>query len=403
MKIAIIGGGAAGMFAAANIRQFHPDSQVTVFEKKQQLLAKVRVSGGGRCNLSHACCDIDELLTAYPRGASLLKRVFHQFDHHQTMEWFRERGLKLVTQDDGCVFPASQDAMSVVKLLIRQAEKNNVSLLLNHTITGIGIKDEGFELAEKNHEAPFIFDKLIITTGGSPSISGLEWLKACGHEIVAPAPSLFTFNVKDKAVTALMGLVVNQVNVSVTGTTFRSEGPLLITHWGFSGPAILKLSAFAARHLFDQHYNFSLRINWTGRHGEEEMKQQLEEISCKDRSKRVVNSRPQGIPQRLWEHMLLKAEVDPDQVWHNLGKKSLNILSGLLCNDHYAVSGKTTFREEFVTSGGISRKSVDMNSLESKVCRGIYFAGELLDIDGITGGYNLQAAWSTGYVAAMLK
>mgnify|MGYP000893363913 CR=1 FL=1 len=403
MKIAIIGGGAAGMFAAANIRQFHPDSQVTVFEKKQQLLAKVRVSGGGRCNLSHACRDIAELLTAYPRGATLLKRVFHQFDHQQTMEWFKERGLKLVTQDDGCVFPASQDAMSVVKLLIGQAEKNNVALLPNHTITGIGIKDEGFELTVKDHKKPFAFDKLIITTGGSRSISGLEWLKACGHEIVAPAPSLFTFNVKDKAVTALMGLVVNQVNVSVTGTTFRSEGPLLITHWGFSGPAILKLSAFAARHLFDQHYNFSLRINWTGRHGEEEMKQQLEEISHKDRSKRVTNSRPQGIPQRLWEHLLRKAAVDPDQIWQNLGKKSLNLLANLLCNDQYAVSGKTTFREEFVTSGGISLKSVDMNRLESKVCRGIYFAGELLDIDGITGGYNLQAAWSTGYVAAMLK
>lgn len=403
MNTAIIGGGASGMFAACNINSFHPDHTITVFEKKPQFLSKVKISGGGRCNLTHASASVADLLKSYPRGANSLKKVFHQFSHQQTMQWFESRGLKLVVQDDGCVFPASQNAMSVVNLLMQQATLNNVRLQPISEIVALTPADNRFELQLKDKEKSLLFDRVIVTTGGIPSLSGFEWLRATGHEIIPPAPSLFTFKLGGNTLTSLSGNVINPVRVSIAGTHFTADGPLLITHWGLSGPAILKLSAFGARHLYEKKYCFKIRINWTGIRNEEEIRQQLSNIRQQNSTRKVVNSRLEGLPARLWEHMLFTVGISEDQKWEHIGNKSLNQLTNRICNDEYAVNGKTTFREEFVTSGGISLQSVNMNTLESKVCPGLYFAGEVLDIDGLTGGFNLQAAWSTGYVASMLQ
>ena len=403
MNTAIIGGGASGMFAACNINSFHPDHTITVFEKKPQFLSKVKISGGGRCNLTHASASVADLLKSYPRGAKSLKKVFHQFSHQQTMQWFESRGLKLVVQDDGCVFPASQNAMSVVNLLMQQATLNNVRLQPMSEIVALTPADNRFELQLKDKEKPLLFDRVIVTTGGIPSLSGFEWLRATGHEIIPPAPSLFTFKLDGNTLTSLSGNVINPVRVSIAGTHFTADGPLLITHWGLSGPAILKLSAFGARHLYEKKYCFKIRINWTGIRNEEEIRQQLSNIRQQNSTRKVINSRLEGLPARLWEHLLVATGISEDQKWEHIGSKSLNQLTNRICNDEYTVNGKTTFREEFVTSGGISLQSVNMNTLESKVCPGLYFAGEVLDIDGLTGGFNLQAAWSTGYVASMLQ
>lgn len=403
MNTAIIGGGAAGMFAACNINTFHPCHTITVFEKKPQFLSKVKISGGGRCNLTHASASVADLLKSYPRGANSLKKVFHQFSHQQTMQWFESRGLRLVVQDDGCVFPASQNAMSVVNLLMKHTLVNKVRLQPSSEIVALIPIGNGFELHLKDREKAVYFDRVIVTTGGIPSLSGFDWLKASGHEIIPPAPSLFTFKLEGNAITSLSGNVVNPVRVSIAGTHFTANGPLLITHWGMSGPAILKLSAFGARHLYEKKYCFKIRVNWTGILNEEDVRHQLNSIRKRDVTRKVVNSRPEGLPSRLWEYLLVTTGISEDQKWDQIGNKSLNQLANRICNDEYTVSGKTTFREEFVTSGGISLQCVNMSTLESKVCPGLYFAGEVLDIDGLTGGFNLQAAWSTGYVASMMQ
>ena len=408
MQIAIIGGGAAGFFAAITAKENYPNANVVIFEKSRKLLAKVKVSGGGRCNVTNGCDSIKELAAAYPRGGGPLKKALRTFDNKDAMQWFESRGVPLVVQDDGCVFPVSQDSQSIIDCFLQQAVKLRINI-----DTGMGVAaiqpviQSGSGKLElhfsKEGEAPEIFDKVIVTTGGSPKRKNLEWLENLGHKIEEPVPSLFTFNMPKESVTELMGIVVEKALVNIQGTKLKSDGPLLITHWGMSGPAILKLSAFGARLLSDRDYDFKIQVNWVNVPRHDVVMEDLQNIVESNPKKILSNIRPYSLPDRLWRYLLEKGDLPMDKKWSELGKKGLNKLVGVLTNDIYSVKGKTTFKEEFVTCGGVSLESVDMKTLQSKVCENLYFAGELLDIDGITGGFNFQAAWTTAFIAGKLN
>ncbi|MFO8000843.1 MAG: NAD(P)/FAD-dependent oxidoreductase [Marinilabilia sp.] len=403
MHIAIIGGGAAGFFSAIRAKETHPQSHVVIFEKKNRLLSKVQISGGGRCNVTNACPTIDALCDAYPRGGRSLKKLFHRFSNHDAMEWFRERGVPLVVQDDDCVFPRSQDAQSIVDVLLNEARKHQVEIRKNTPVTALKPAGSQWQVVvAQDQDHPALFDKVIVTTGGSPRKAGLEWLETQGHKIEPPVPSLFTFHMPKEPVTRLAGIVADHARAGIQGTKFRSGGPLLITHWGMSGPAILKLSSYAARHLSEVGYHFTLQVNWTGETGREQVAATLAELAQTHPRKMLANIRPFNLPERLWLYLLDKCGLPPDKKWGETGRKGLNKLANHLINDEYTVSGKATHKDEFVTCGGVSLKSVDLKTMQSKVCPNLYFAGEVLDIDAITGGFNFQAAWSTGFVAGEL-
>ena len=403
MKIAIIGGGAAGFFAAITAKENYPDTRVIIFEKSQQLLSKVKISGGGRCNLTHACESVDELCNACPRGGKKLKKAFHIFNNKDAIAWFESRGVPLVIQHDNCVFPVSQDSQSIIDCFLKETKKLGIEIKTGAEIKAIRQSGEHLELEfSKIENATEIFDKVIVTTGGSPERSGLQWLEALGHKIEAPVPSLFTFNMPDERITRLMGVVAENSMVNIQGTKLRSAGPLLITHWGMSGPAIINLSSYGARMLSDLDYNFKVQVNWVNEQNNDRVAEQLQNIIVVHSGKILANYRPYSLPARLWDFLLEKCGLPAEKNWGELGKKGLNKLVNVLSNDEYSVSGRTTFREEFVTCGGVSLESVDLNTMQSKVCKNLYFAGEILDIDAITGGYNLQCAWTTGFIAGKL-
>ncbi len=403
MRIGIIGGGAAGFFSAIVAKENYPEAKVVIIEKSRQLLSKVKISGGGRCNLTNACHPQD-LYQAYPRGGRSLKKAFHLFNNENCVEWFESRGVPLVTQDDNCIFPVSQDSQSIIDCFLKECKRLGIEIQKGLAVKSIKPLGEQFELGfDTDNVMSGTFDKLIVTTGGSPKRKGLEWLEALGHKIEDPVPSLFTFNMPDESVTKLMGIVVENALVALPGTKLKSEGPLLITHWGMSGPAILKLSAFGARILSEKNYDFNILVNWVNQASNDAVVADLNKIIKENTNKILANYRPYALPDRLWQFLLERGDLSPQKRWGELGKKGLNKLLNLLTNDEYAVKGKTTFRDEFVTCGGVSLKSVDMASMQSKKCKNLYFAGEVLDIDAITGGYNLQAAWSTGFLAGQLK
>ncbi len=404
MNVAVIGGGAAGFFAAISVKENYPYANVVIFEKSQKLLSKVKVSGGGRCNLTNGCTSIKELCEAYPRGGKALKKAFHTFNTKHAMQWFESRGVPLVIQDDNCVFPASQNSQSIIDCFLQQARLLNIEIELGQGIKTIKPTGDRLELGFIDEgTASRIFDKVIIATGGCPQRKGLAWLERLNHKIEKPVPSLFTFNMPAEPVTELMGVVVENTLVSIQGTKLKSTGPLLITHWGMSGPAILKLSAFAARLLSERGYDFRIQVNWAGLQNCDVVMDDLKTIVSEHPNKLLPNIRPYFLPERLWRYLLKKGDLSETKKWGELGKKGLNRLVNLLTNDIYSVQGKTTFKEEFVTCGGVSLESVDFNTMQSRACKNLYFAGELLDIDGITGGYNFQAAWTTAYIAAKLN
>lgn len=404
MNVAVIGGGAAGLFAAIAAKENYPFAKVVIFEKTQQLLAKVKVSGGGRCNVTNGCTSITELSAAYPRGGKALKKAFHTFNTKHAMQWFESRGVALVTQEDNCVFPASQDSQSIIDCLLQQAKMLHVQIELGRGIQAIKPSDDRLELEFIDEGIPKrTFDKVIVATGGCPQRKGLRWLEKLHHKIEDPVPSLFTFNMPKEAITELMGVVVEDTLVGIQGTKLKTAGPLLITHWGMSGPAILKLSAFGARLLSEKGYEFQIQVNWAGVQDNQVVLDDLNAIIREHPHKLLPNIRPYSLPERLWRYLLKKTDMSETKVWGELGKKGLNRLVNLLTNDIYSVQGKTTCKEEFVTCGGVSWESVDVNTMQSKLCKNLYFAGELLDIDGITGGYNFQAAWTTAYIAARLE
>lgn len=402
MKIAIIGGGAAGFYAALSAKSHHPESQVTIYEKSDKLLSKVKISGGGRCNVTHACFNIGELVKFYPRGEKQLRKSFGVFNTNHTISWFNARGVELKAESDGRMFPITDDSQTIIDCLMKEARDLGVGIKLKSGIEKvIPQPDETLTLFFQNGETKLV-DKIIVATGGSSREKGFEWIKNLGHEVVEPVPSLFTFNMPQEKIKELMGVVVNPVQVRIQGTKLKSEGPLLITHWGMSGPAVLKLSSFGARVLNDLNYEFKVLIQWVGALSENEIRDKISEVEKDSAKKKIANANPFDLPKRFWEFLISKLELHADMIWDGMGKKNINRLVHLLMNDEYSVQGKTTFKEEFVTSGGIALNNVDFSTMQSKKCPNVYFAGEVLDVDGVTGGFNFQAAWTTGFIAGKL-
>lgn len=401
MEIGIIGGGAAGFFAALNAKENYPESTVVILEKTKKLLSKVSVSGGGRCNVTNACKSIAELSKAYPRGGKQLKKIFPQFNTIHIREWFECRNVPLYVQDDQRVFPVSNDSQTIIDCLLEEAYRLGIIIKKGANVNKIKPLGDQFYVYfdETNHS---VYDKVIVASGGSPKKKGLQWLADLGHKIEDPVPSLFTFNMPNEDIKKLMGVVVQNVTTKIQGGEFQGKGPLLITHWGMSGPAILVLSAFAARHLATKNYQFSLHINWTNEQNQAQINTALQDIIAKHGQKQLQNIRPYELPQRLWLFILEKVGYPLEQKWDEIGKKGVNKLIEVLSNDIYTVRGKTTFKEEFVTCGGVCLNDINMQTMESKKIRGLFFAGEVIDIDAITGGYNFQAAWTTGYIAGKL-
>ena len=379
MRTAIVGGGAAGFFLAINLKELCPQMEVTIFEKSKKVLAKVEVSGGGRCNCTNSFAAVHDLSQVYPRGHRLMKRLFKTFDYRAAYAWFERHGVRLVTQDDNCVFPASQDSHTIINLFLYEAKRHGIEIRTAQKI----------ESLEQLRDYDFI---AITTGGGTASMAGVPAIDA--------VPSLFTFSIADEALTALMGTVVEDATAFIPGTKLRASGPLLITHWGMSGPAILRLSSYAARELYDHQYQMPLAVNWLSKK-DPEILQELQAIIAQHPQKQITSIRPFGLPSRLWEYLTQKTLGErASNRWQNLNQKELNRLVNSLSNDSYQIAGRAPFKDEFVTCGGVSLDAVDPNTLESKTVSGLYFAGEVLDIDGVTGGFNFQAAWTTAYIVA---
>ncbi len=397
-NIIIIGAGAAGIFAAINAAIKNPKKQVIVLEKSSKLLSKVKVSGGGRCNVTNVCTDARELVKNYPRGSKKLVQAFTAFGTSDTVQWFLERGVKLKAEPDGRMFPVTDDSQTVIDCLLKECDKYKVKILTKTSVEKVEKTDGIFQL-HTNTGAVMECEKLLIATGGSNKVEAYHWLEKLGHTISPPVPSLFTFNLKDKAITALAGVSVPEAMVKIAGTKLSQKGPLLITHWGLSGPAVLKTSAWGARVLHEKDYTYTVLINWLSELKEPQAREQLELFQRENPLKKVVSNPPFQLPKRLWEYLALKAEIDPELRWNNFSGKKLNKLVNNLVCDEYEALGKTTFKEEFVTCGGIKLSEVNLQTMESRQCTGLYFAGEVLDIDGVTGGFNFQAAWTTAWLA----
>ncbi|MBN2809797.1 MAG: NAD(P)/FAD-dependent oxidoreductase [Deltaproteobacteria bacterium] len=403
MKIAIIGGGAAGFFAAIATKENYPEAQVVIFEKAEKILRKVKISGGGRCNLTNACPCLSELAKAYPRGEKSLKKAFQIFNNQDARRWFESRGVPLVIEDDNCVFPASQNSQSIIDCFLEQTGKLKIAIKIGRGVKAITPVADRLQLDFTDKDAPAeVFDKVIVATGGSPQKKGLAWLEKLGHKIEDPVPSLFSLMMANETITTLMGVVVENVSVTLQGSKLKAEGPLLITHWGMSGPVILKLSSLGARVLSASGYNTKIQINWVNQPNNDAVMETLDKIVTEHPNKFLINVRPYLLPDSLWRYLLAKREFSTSKPWRELGRKGLNKLVDILSNDVYTVSGKTSFKEEFVTCGGVSRESIDFKTMQSRVCKNLYFAGEVMDIDGITGGYNFQAAWTSAFIAAKL-
>ena len=383
MKTAIIGGGAAGFFLAINLKEMCPQMDVTILEGSQHVLSKVEISGGGRCNCTNSFQAVNDLQSVYPRGHRLLKRLFKQFDHRDAFEWFEHRGVKLTTQDDHCVFPQSQDSHTIIDLFLREAHRLGITVKTSHKVHSLS------ELIP--------YDFVAVTIGGKPKVDGLFWLQ---QPIEQPVPSLFTFTIEDSQLRSLMGTVV-QASAMIPGTKLRASGPLLITHWGMSGPCILRLSSYAARLLSESSYRQPLSINWTTLK-ENEVQQQLTAFCRQHAQKQLTTVRPFDLPQRLWTYLTERALSGRAHApWGSLNQKELNRLTNTLVNDTYQIAGRAPFKDEFVTCGGVSLSAVNPATLESRTHPHLYFAGEVLDIDGVTGGFNFQAAWTTAYAVAV--
>lgn len=397
--IIIVGGGAAGFFTAINIVEKNPKLKVAILERGKTVLEKVRISGGGRCNVTHACFVPNDLVKFYPRGEKELRGPFHQFCSGDTIEWFEKRGVKLKVEDDGRMFPISDSSQTIIDCFLSATQKLGIQIFTGHSVQSIfnpEVSGEDYWKVESNHET-FACQKLIMTTGSNPKI--WEMLNELGHTIVSPVPSLFTFNIKDARIKDLMGLSAF-AKVKVKNSKLEASGPLLITHWGMSGPGILRLSAWGARELFDKKYHFALQVNWLNEVTFEEALETLKELKQEHAKKSVSKKSPFDFPNRLWESLVLASDIDSEKKWSDLSKKQLNDLANQLTNGEFQVNGKSTFKEEFVTAGGIDLKEVNFKTMESKLQKNLFFAGEIVNIDAITGGFNFQNAWTSGFILA---
>lgn len=395
----IVGGGAAGFFCAVNASRMDPAMKVTIVEKSNKLLSKVRVSGGGRCNVTHACFDITEMSRNYPRGNNFVKKTFHQFFTTDTIKWFEERGVKLKAEKDGRMFPVTDSAQTVIDCLLREANKYGVEIWMNSEVRNIRSEAGQFriELSDFRH---LTSDYVCIACGGYPKSSMFEWLKELGHTIEDPVPSLFTFNMPQHPVTKLMGVSVETAKVKISGTKLEQKGPLLITHWGLSGPSILKLSAWGARELTSKNYEFDISVNWLPDYNEQNLKENFLQIRKIGTPQKIISRNSFELPGRLWEFLAVQSGINHDMRWADLPAAIQNKFIRNLCNYECCVKGKTTFKEEFVTAGGIRLSEVDANTMMSKKIPNLFFTGEVLDVDAITGGFNFQHAWTSGFVAA---
>ena len=411
-KLVVIGGGAAGFFCAVNAARLNPQLEVIILEKSNKLLSKVKVSGGGRCNVTHACYSIAEMIKKYPRGAAFLKKAFDHFFTNDTIAWFAERGVVLKTESDGRMFPVTNSSQTIIDCLMKEANKYNVEIRMNNEVKQLTVYSGQLEDA-KQFEIQFADDSILktdficIASGGYPKLMQYGWLKKSDHDVEEPVPSLFTFNLPTgqagmpgNPITALMGVAVENAVVKIVGTKLSESGPLLITHWGMSGPAVLKLSAWGARELAKANYEFSILVNWIPDFNENSLRDKMQQLRFELAAQKIINRNPFALPNRLWEYLLIQSGIHTDLRWADLPAKEQNKLIKNLCAQEFAVKGKTTFKEEFVTAGGIELNEIDFNTMQSKKHSGLFFAGEIINVDGITGGYNFQNAWTTGWIAA---
>ena len=398
-QIAIIGGGAAGFFTAINIKENNPSANVVIYEKTNQVLTKVKVSGGGRCNVTHACFDPTELIQYYPRGEKELRGPFHQFRTFDTIGWFANHGVELKTEDDGRLFPVSNDSQEIVDCFLNTCKEYQIKIELKKEVTAVNQPVDQFSIQFKDGKTTVV-DQLVIASGGSSKLAAYDWIAKLGHSIIDPIPSLFTFNLSKHPITELMGLSVENVTINLENSTFETEGPLLITHWGLSGPAVLKLSSIAALELNKRNYQFGFRINWLH---EQDLDATIELIENykKEHPKRLIyKHKGVHIPTRLWEYLVKESLSNVSINYADISKKELNQLASNLVAQQFKANGKTTFKEEFVSCGGVDNKLIDFKTMESKVIPNLYFSGEVLNIDAVTGGFNFQSAWTTGFIAA---
>jgi len=393
--IIIVGGGAAGFFTAINIVEKNSNLKVAILERGKELLTKVRISGGGRCNVTHACFLPNDLVKFYPRGEKELRGPFHQFCSGDTIEWFENHGVALKIEDDGRMFPTTDSSQTIIDCFLLATKKLGIDILTNQSVQSL-YKATDYWKVETNVET-FSCQKIVMTTGSNPKI--WEMLTEMGHSIVPAVPSLFTFNIKDTRIKDLMGLSAF-ANVKVKNTKLEAFGPLLITHWGMSGPGILRLSAWGARILAEKKYQFVLQINWLNDLTFEETLEKLKELKQEHSKKAVCKKSPFELPNRLWESLVLASDILEETKWADLSKNQLTNLANQLTNGEFQVNGKNTFKEEFVTAGGINLKEINFKTMESKLHENLYFAGEILNIDAITGGFNFQNAWTGGFIVA---
>ena len=397
-KLVVIGGGAAGFFCAINAAVFNHDLEIIIIEKTTKLLSKVKVSGGGRCNVTHSCFSIAEMVKNYPRGENFVKKTFHQFFTTDTINWFAKRSVQLKTEADGRMFPVTNSSQTIIDCLMKEVNKQGIKIIMNKEVKRLSVVSGELSVEFASGEK-MPADYVCVASGGFAKAIQFNWLKELGHTIEEPVPSLFTFNIPADPVKELMGITVEKAVVKILGTKFSQQGPLLITHWGLSGPAVLKLSAFAARELHTANYDFKINVNWLPAYNEQTLKQKFLQLRNELAPQKIVNRNPFFLPQRLWEYFLQQAAINENIRWADLPAKQQNILIKILCAQEFHVKGKTTFKEEFVTAGGIKLSEIDANTMQSKIVPNLFFAGEVMDVDGITGGFNFQHAWTSGWIA----
>lgn len=397
-NLIVIGGGAAGVFCAVNAARM--GLRVIVLEKTGKLLSKVKVSGGGRCNVTHACFDIGEMAQRYPRGGHFARKAFYKWFTSDTIAWFAERGVELKTEADGRMFPVTDSSQTVIDCLLGEAGRLGVDVRLHAEVREVRPVDAGFAVRLADGR-DIDCDYVCIACGGYPKAPMFDWIRALGHTIEDPVPSLFTFNMPGDAITRLMGVAVSDAQVKIAGSKLVERGPVLITHWGLSGPAVLRLSAWGARELAGLGYHFSIVVNWVPELNDQELRARLQELRFEWGARMIGSSVPfEGVPRRLWEYWLDSSGVRKDIRWADLAARDQNRLAGLLVTGNFSIRGKTTFKEEFVTAGGVRLTEVDPGSCQSRKVPGLFFAGEILDVDGVTGGFNFQHAWTSGWIVA---
>lgn len=398
-RLVVVGGGAAGIFCAVNAARLNRNLEVIILEKSNKLLSKVKVSGGGRCNVTHALFDIAEMSRRYPRGQNFVKKTFHQFFTTDTIQWFGERGVELKAEKDGRMFPVTNSSQTVIDCLVQEANRYGVEIKMNAGVQELAVTGSQIEVHLSNGQL-LTTDFVVVACGGFPKASMFQWLQKLGHTISEPIPSLFTFNLPGHPITKLMGVSVEKARLRIAGSKLVEEGPVLITHWGLSGPAVLRLSAWGAAELAARGYRFAVHINWLPLFNEQSLKEQFQRFRIIHPSKKIIHHNFAGLPNRLWQFLLEQSFISNDVRFADLSSKAENLLIRNLTDHVVEVTGKTTFKEEFVTAGGIRLSEVDPNTMMSKKLSNLFFAGEILDVDGITGGFNFQHAWTSGWIAA---